>query len=179
MVKVSKNGKDSITEFRIIEKSKFFTKLSCNLITGRTHQIRVHTSSNNFPIVGDLKYGNKEKDKKLKEVLNETTIVIHLAGITNVAYTKTDSNDDLDYEITKVGVDGTRNIIKFCPPDAKIIFPSTHVVYEGFEKTKLEINEEEPPCPILTYSKGKVQSENDLINSKITLFFPSAFKDLT
>ena len=67
MVKVSKNGKDSITEFRIIEKSKFFTKLSCNLITGRTHQIRVHTSSNNFPIVGDLKYGNKEKDKKFLE----------------------------------------------------------------------------------------------------------------
>ena len=55
MVKVSENGKNSITEFQIIEKSKFFTKLSCNLITGRTHQIRVHTSSNNFPIVGDLK----------------------------------------------------------------------------------------------------------------------------
>ena len=67
MVKVSKNGKDSITEFKIIEKSKFFTKLSCNLITGRTHQIRVHTSSNNFPIVGDLKYGNREKDKKFLE----------------------------------------------------------------------------------------------------------------
>ena len=71
MVKVSENGKNSITEFQIIEKSKFFTKLSCNLITGRTHQIRVHTSSNNFPIVGDLKYGNKEKDKKfLKHGLN-------------------------------------------------------------------------------------------------------------
>ena len=67
MVKVSKNGKNSITEFKIIEKSKFFTKLSCNLITGRTHQIRVHTSSNNFPIVGDLKYGNREKDKKFLE----------------------------------------------------------------------------------------------------------------
>lgn len=105
--------------------------------------------------------------QRLKEVLSETTIVIHLAGITNVAYTKTDSNDDLDYEITKVGVDGTRNIIKFCPSDAKIIFPSTHVIYEGFEKTKLEIDEEEPPCPVLTYSKGKVQSEKDLINSKI------------
>ena len=71
MVKVSENGKNSITEFQIIEKSKFFTKLSCNLITGRTHQIRVHTSSNDFPIVGDLKYGNKEKDKKfLKHGLN-------------------------------------------------------------------------------------------------------------
>ena len=67
MVKVSENGKNSITEFQIIEKSKFFTKLSCNLITGRTHQIRVHTSSNNFPIVGDLKYGNREKDKKFLE----------------------------------------------------------------------------------------------------------------
>lgn len=63
MVKISNDGKDSITEFKILEKGKFFTKLSCNLITGRTHQIRVHTSSKSFPIVGDLKYGDKDKDK--------------------------------------------------------------------------------------------------------------------
>ena len=44
-------------------RDRFFTKLSCNLITGRTHQIRVHTSSKSFPIVGDLKYGDKDKDK--------------------------------------------------------------------------------------------------------------------
>jgi 23S rRNA pseudouridine955/2504/2580 synthase len=64
LVKVSSDGKNSITKFKLLEKNNFFSKLSCNLVTGRTHQIRVHTSHNDFPIVGDHKYGDKRKDKK-------------------------------------------------------------------------------------------------------------------
>ena len=64
MVKVSSDGKNSITKFKLIEKNNFFSKLSCNLVTGRTHQIRVHTSHSDFPIVGDDKYGDRHKDKK-------------------------------------------------------------------------------------------------------------------
>ena len=101
----------------------------------------------------------------LEKTLDQADIVIHLAGITNVAYTKTESNEKLDDKIYRVGVLGTRNIIKFTPPSAKIIFPSTHVVFEGLTETKLNIDEDEPPTPILTYAKGKVQSEIDLANS--------------
>ena len=68
MVKETLDGKNSITEFRIIEKSSLFTKLSCNLITGRTHQIRVHTSNFGFPIVGDDKYGDRGMNKSLKKI---------------------------------------------------------------------------------------------------------------
>ena len=64
LVKVSSDGKNSITKFKLLEKNNFFSKLSCNLVTGRTHQIRVHTSHSDFPIVGDHKYGDKRKDKK-------------------------------------------------------------------------------------------------------------------
>ena len=64
LVKVSSDGKNSITKFKLLEKNNFFSKLSCNLVTGRTHQIRVHTSHSDFPIVGDYKYGNRHKDKK-------------------------------------------------------------------------------------------------------------------
>lgn len=63
-VKVSSDGKNSITKFKLLEKNNFFSKLSCNLVTGRTHQIRVHTSHSDFPIVGDHKYGDRHKDKK-------------------------------------------------------------------------------------------------------------------
>ena len=101
----------------------------------------------------------------LEKTLDQADIVIHLAGITNVAYTKTESNEKLDDKIYRVGVLGTRNLIKFTPPSAKIIFPSTHVVFEGLTETKLNIDEDEPPTPILTYAKGKVQSEIDLANS--------------
>ena len=64
MVKVSSDGKNSITKFKLLEKNNFFSKLSCNLVTGRTHQIRVQTSHSDFPIVGDHKYGDRHKDKK-------------------------------------------------------------------------------------------------------------------
>ena len=37
--------------------------MECTLLTGRTHQIRVQTSNEGFPIVGDLKYGSKEVNK--------------------------------------------------------------------------------------------------------------------
>ena len=101
----------------------------------------------------------------LKELLQDADVVIHLAGITDVAYTKTESNVEKDREITEVGIEGTRNVIKYCPENCKIIFPSTHVVYEGFGSAMLDIEESTDTCPVLTYSKSKVQSEKDLILS--------------
>jgi nucleoside-diphosphate-sugar epimerase/quercetin dioxygenase-like cupin family protein len=110
-------------------------------------------------------HGSLSDEEILKEILKDADVIIHLAGITDVAYTKTESNIEKDREITTVGIEGTRNVIKFCPKNCKIIFPSTHVVYEGFESTMLDIEESTPACPVLTYAKGKVQSEIDLISS--------------
>lgn len=77
-VKVSPEGKESITDFRIIESFNNSspiesTPIEATLIeailqTGRTHQIRVHTSHNSHPIIGDTKYGDKEVNSKFKEV---------------------------------------------------------------------------------------------------------------
>lgn len=106
-------------------------------------------------------------EKILSEQLFDADVIIHLAGITDVAYTKTDSNENKDNEIKEVGINGTRNILKYANKDCKIIFPSTHVVYEGFSETRTDISESEPTCPILTYATGKVQSENDIIASDI------------
>lgn len=102
---------------------------------------------------------------KLKNVLNNSDIIYHLAGITDVAYTKSESSTEQDSQITQVGVLGSRNIIENTPSKAKIVFPSTHVVYEGFDELTLDIKEDVKPCPILTYSKGKVQTEVELRNS--------------
>jgi nucleoside-diphosphate-sugar epimerase len=104
-------------------------------------------------------------EEVLKNILSDADIVIHLAGITDVAYVKTESDPQKDELIKKIGIDGTRNVIKYSSPTSKIIFPSTHVVYEGFDSTKLDISEEEIPKPVLTYSCGKVQSEKDLKES--------------
>lgn len=101
----------------------------------------------------------------IKDILKDADAVIHLAGITDVAYTKTESNSEKDKEIVETAIQGTLNILNCVPKTCKIIFPSTHVVYEGFETTKFDIQEDETQTPVLTYSKSKVQNEQDIKQS--------------
>ena len=103
----------------------------------------------------------------LSRELGNADAIIHLAGITDVAYVKTQSNKEHDNQVKQIGIDGTKNVIKYANKNARIIFPSTHVVYEGFKETKTDIPESEPTCPVLTYAKGKAQSEKDLDNSNL------------
>lgn len=54
---VSKNGKEAITHYRVLEHFSNYTYIECHLETGRTHQIRVHMASLHHPILGDAVYG--------------------------------------------------------------------------------------------------------------------------
>ena len=102
----------------------------------------------------------------LKIHLEDADIVHHLAGITDVAYVKKESSQELDDKIKKVAIEGTNNILDAIPKNCKIVFPSTHVIFEGLKETKKNIDEGEIPCPILAYSTSKVQNELDIKKSK-------------
>lgn len=52
------NGRQAITHFEVIRRSKKFTYLKLELETGRKHQIRVHCSAAGHPVVGDKRYGS-------------------------------------------------------------------------------------------------------------------------
>ncbi len=68
-------GKIAITNFKRVEYSqKGFSLLELKLETGRTHQIRVHTSEHQHPIVGDVAYGSKNRQKNLKSASLKKTI---------------------------------------------------------------------------------------------------------
>ncbi len=54
---VDKSGRDSITEFKTILKTKDYSQISINLITGRNHQIRAHMEYLKTPVVNDTLYG--------------------------------------------------------------------------------------------------------------------------
>ena len=106
-------------------------------------------------------------EKLMSNILHDADVVYHLAGVTDVAYTKTQSNVEKDKEIREFGITGTRNVIKYVTNKCKLVFPSTHVVYEGLSETKFNLIEDEPVSPVLTYSVGKVQSEKDLEESNL------------
>jgi 23S rRNA pseudouridine1911/1915/1917 synthase len=70
----TRRGKRAVTHFRVLSRFDQFTLLELTLETGRTHQIRVHLSSINHPVVGDPTYGGKErisgiKDPKVRKVV--------------------------------------------------------------------------------------------------------------
>ena len=56
---VISSGKPAVTKINVIEQALRGAYLSCELISGRTHQIRVHLSYIGHPIVGDTLYGMK------------------------------------------------------------------------------------------------------------------------
>jgi len=62
MAVLKSGGKDAVTHYRTNEIFADATWLTCNLETGRTHQIRVHLSHIGHPIVGDQVYGRKFKN---------------------------------------------------------------------------------------------------------------------
>jgi 23S rRNA pseudouridine1911/1915/1917 synthase len=56
-------GKESETRFEVLERYHDFTYLKLTLLTGRTHQIRVHMAHMGHPILGDELYGRKGKGR--------------------------------------------------------------------------------------------------------------------
>ena len=53
---VEQGGRDAITSYKVLERYGKFTVVECKLLTGRTHQIRVHMEYIKHPLVGDPKY---------------------------------------------------------------------------------------------------------------------------
>ncbi len=60
MTVTTKNSKNAVTHYKVIEEYKDFTHLGLKLETGRTHQIRVHMSYIGHPVAGDGVYGPKK-----------------------------------------------------------------------------------------------------------------------
>ena len=63
--KASKDGKYAVTEYKVKKSfSNYFSEIECKILTGRTHQIRVHMQSINCPLIGDQLYS---KNRNISE----------------------------------------------------------------------------------------------------------------
>ncbi len=66
-VVVNNSGKQAITHFHLLERFNTASLCRVELITGRTHQIRVHASHINQPLAGDEKYGDWGFNRAMKK----------------------------------------------------------------------------------------------------------------
>ncbi|AIN47359.1 23S rRNA pseudouridine(955/2504/2580) synthase RluC [Candidatus Palibaumannia cicadellinicola] len=66
IVRVSNDGKLSKTYFQVEERFTFATLVKASPVTGRTHQIRVHSQYTGHPIAFDDRYGDRKFDHQLK-----------------------------------------------------------------------------------------------------------------
>ncbi len=60
------NSKEAVTHFKVLQRFSNNTLIECKLVTGRTHQIRVHMSHIGYPVEGDPLYGSRTYDKLYK-----------------------------------------------------------------------------------------------------------------
>jgi len=58
LMTVYKNGKESITEYEVLENFKLYSWMQFRILTGRTHQIRVHMKHLGHPVLCDELYGD-------------------------------------------------------------------------------------------------------------------------
>ena len=146
----------------------------CKIYSGYSWNDKITVVDNRFisERVNQLRNWNIEfihgdiLDKKLVfKYFSDADIVHHLAGITDVPRTKTESDKAQDDKIKQVAEEGTQNILDAIPNKCKIIFPSTHVVYEGIKEVKKNILEEEEVNPILSYATSKAKNEKQIKES--------------
>lgn len=104
IVRVNPNGKPSETRFKILEQFEQATLLQASPITGRTHQIRVHTQYTGHPIAWDDRYGDRRFDAYTGQV-GLDRLFLHAANIRFIhpaTEEQMDINAPLDNQLEQV-----------------------------------------------------------------------------
>ena len=72
---VTEDGREAVTDYKVLKRYENYTLCEFSLQTGRTHQIRVHAKYLNHPVVGDPEYGYKTQKFKLNgQLLHAKTL---------------------------------------------------------------------------------------------------------
>jgi 23S rRNA pseudouridine955/2504/2580 synthase/23S rRNA pseudouridine1911/1915/1917 synthase len=104
---VWRKGKESVTEYRTLENYRYFSWMEFHILTGRTHQIRVHMKHLGNPIVCDPMYGDgkplfisqlKKNFKLAQSMDEERPILARLALHSAQLSFKAISGEDINLE---------------------------------------------------------------------------------
>lgn len=97
---VDKNGRNALSIYKVRQRFESFTLLDVDIKTGRTHQIRVHLSHINHPIVGDETYNagrdNQIPDAQLRKAIrNLNRFYLHAEKL---SFTHPVTKEKMDFE---------------------------------------------------------------------------------
>ena len=101
IVKVHREGKPSLTLFKVIQAFEGFTLIEARPVTGRTHQIRVHVQYAGHSLVGDEKYGDDELNTRMRSLgvkrlfLHASALGFVLPGASAMTWVEAPLPDDL------------------------------------------------------------------------------------
>lgn len=145
-------------------KKKHNVTIYDNLSFGGDHLIHFIEDKNFNFIKGDIR-----DTAKLKEIIKDKDIIIHLAAI--VGYPACSLNPKLAYEIN---VNGTKNILKLRKKNQIIFYASTGSNYGSLDEI---CTEESPLNPLTVYAKTKTKAEKLVMLSKnfVAFRFATAF----
>lgn len=82
MVEVAEDGKPADSAFRPLSVNKTASLMEVQLLTGRTHQIRVHAHYAGHPVAGDEKYGDAEFNRQLGREYGLRRLFLHAHSLT-------------------------------------------------------------------------------------------------
>lgn len=80
-VQVHRDGKPSVSHFKVLERRGGHSYCEVLIETGRTHQIRVHAQHLGHPVAGDDKYGDEAVNKRLREQAGLKRLFLHAASL--------------------------------------------------------------------------------------------------
>ena len=80
-VQVHRNGKPSMSHFKLLERRGGQSYCEVRIETGRTHQIRVHAQHIGHPVAGDDKYGDEAASKRLREQVGLKRLFLHASTL--------------------------------------------------------------------------------------------------
>lgn len=96
VVPETRRGRPAFTEYKTLETFAAHTLLEVNLLTGRTHQIRLHLAYLKCPIVGDTVYGRRAPTLPIaRQFLHATRLTLRLPGTTEARTFTAPLPDDL------------------------------------------------------------------------------------
>jgi 23S rRNA pseudouridine1911/1915/1917 synthase len=73
----TKRGKEAVTRYEVIKRFTGASLIKARIITGRTHQIRVHFADAGHPVLGDKTYGKKTAIRQVQKIIRFPRQMLH------------------------------------------------------------------------------------------------------